>query len=273
MISQQELVAARDVLLERTVVFFTAQPDVLGLFVAGSLPAGSADAYSDIDMRVIATVEGQARLVRDRLRSPAHWGDLLFNEWLEGAQHCVSHFRPFLKIDVFYFSPKTFTPSPWLKLPAEVFLDRTGLVQDVLERSKSLPFLPPASAEVSRILSKVLAAAHETIRRARRGELFYAQSLLEELRSYMIRIDGWIHHFEPVAPCDLNMERRLSGTFRGALERSYVSLNGAAIETAAVDLCTVLESQVRELHRAFALDRSLETDLCAAALVSGRQVQ
>ena len=208
MITQKELLAARDGLLKRTVAFFLGQTDVVGIFLAGSLPAGSADAYSDIDLRVIATQNGQSRLLAGRLDWPGHWGDLLFNEWLEGTQHCVSHFRPFLKIDVFYLSPSTFVPSPWLKLPAQIFLDRTGVVREVLERSKLLPFPPPASREVSRIVSKALAAAHETVRRARRGELFYAQSLLEELRTFMMQIDGWIHHFEPAAPADLKMERQ-----------------------------------------------------------------
>jgi hypothetical protein len=63
MITQRELVLARDTLLERTVSFFAEQPDVTGIFLAGSLPAGCADAYSDIDLRIIATTVGQRRLV------------------------------------------------------------------------------------------------------------------------------------------------------------------------------------------------------------------
>jgi hypothetical protein len=120
-------------------------PDVVGIFVAGSLPAGTADAYSDIDLRIIAAPEGQARLLAERLASPSQWGDLLFNEWMDGTQHCVLHFRPFLKVDVFYLGTDTFVPSPWLKFPASVLLDRTGVAQtaralqsrqDIGERSR-----------------------------------------------------------------------------------------------------------------------------------------
>jgi predicted nucleotidyltransferase len=272
MISHEELVLAREALLERTTSFFGAQPDVIGVFLAGSIPAGSADAYSDIDLRVVATSEGQARLLAKRLDSPAQWGDLLFNEWLDGTDHCVSHFRPFLKIDVFYLNPNTFTPSPWLKLPARVFLDRTGLVQDVLEHSRPLSFPLPAATEVSRILSKALAAAHETVRRARRGELFYAQSLLEELRMFLSRLDTWIHRFEPSAPSDLKMERRLSPTFKATLEGSYAGLNATAIEAAAVTLSEALAQQIPKLHAAFELGRSLAADLEAVNLVRARQV-
>ena len=90
-----------------------------------------------------------------------NWGDLLFDEWLDEAFHCVYHFRPFVKMDVFYLSTEVWRPSPWLRFPAEVFLDRTGIVREVLERSANLPFAPPASQEVSRVLSKALAGMHE----------------------------------------------------------------------------------------------------------------
>jgi hypothetical protein len=160
MITHAELVEARDTLLERTVAFFTKQPDVIGIFLGGSMPAGSADAYSDIDLRIIATPEGQARLVAGRLEWPLLWGDLLFNEWLNGTQHCVSHFRPFLKIDVMYWTPNIFKPSPWFRMPARVFLDREGLIASVLAQSAALRFGPPAAPEVSRVLSKALAGLH-----------------------------------------------------------------------------------------------------------------
>src|SRR5215475_8635795 len=119
MITHDELVGARDVLLERTVSFFTARQDVTGIFLSGSLPAGSADAYSDIDLRVIATPEGQARLVSGRLDWPTSWGDLLFNELVDGTQHCVSHFRPFVKVDVFYWTPQMLKPSAWFRMPTK----------------------------------------------------------------------------------------------------------------------------------------------------------
>ena len=81
-------------------------------------------------------------------------GDLLFNEWMDGTQHCISHF---FKIDVFYWSTDAFRPSPWLKFPAAIVLDRTGIVSSILKESASLQFLAVPVAEVSRLLSKALA--------------------------------------------------------------------------------------------------------------------
>ncbi len=272
MITHEELVLAREALLERTVSFFAEQPDVIGIFLGGSLPAGSADAYSDIDLRVIATPEGQARLVAGRLEWPTHWGDLLFNEWLNGTQHCVSHFRPFLKIDVMYWTPNIFRPSPWFRMPARVFLDRDGSVRSVLAQSQSLTFSPPPGAEVSRILSKALAGSHEVVRRARRGELCFAQSLLDELRANMTRLDAWIHGIEPLAPQDLKLAARLSPALANAFARSYVGLNASDIDDAVVALSNALAQQIPELHRKFELNRPLATDLFAIDLVTKRQV-
>lgn len=271
-ITHDTLVAARGRLLEQTVAFFTQQPDVIGILLAGSLPDGTSDAYSDIDLRVVATPEGQSRLLRERLASPRQWGDLLFNEWLPGTQHCISHFAPFLKIDVFYWTLDTFVPSPWFRLSTRVLLDRTGVMATVIQQSAKLPFPLPQSAEVSRIVSKALAAAHEAVRRARRGELFYAQSLLEELRAFSIQLDRWIHWSEPKTPQDLKLDPRLSSMIRPGLERSYVGLNADAIEGAVVGPSEGVARQIVAAHGAFTLDRSLATDLRALDMIRARQV-
>jgi predicted nucleotidyltransferase len=272
MITHTEILQAREQLLDRTVSFFAGQPDVVGIFLAGSLPGGSADAYSDIDLRIIANPEGQVRLLKGRLDWPTQWGELLFNEWVDGTRHCVSHFHPFLKIDVFYWTPAIFRPSPWFGMPSKVFLDREGLVQTVLAQSQALAFGTPSPNEVSRILSKALAGAHEVVRRVRRGELYFAQSLLDELRSNMGRLDGWIQGLEPSVPHDLKLDARLNPVLANAFARSYVGLNGADLDDAVVTLSNVLAQQIPELHRKFGLNRQLASDLSAVELVAGRQV-
>lgn len=272
MITHAELVHARDALLDRTVTFFVGQPDVLGIFLAGSVPAGSADAYSDLDLRVIATHEGRQRLVEGRLDWPSHWGDVMFNEWIDGTNHCVSHFRPFLKVDVFYRTPDDFRPSPWFRMPCRVLLDREGIVQRVLAESQSLTFERPPSREVSRVLSKAMAGAHEVVRRARRGELHFAQTLLDEVRSHMVHLDGWIHGRETSVPQDLRVAARISPDLLEALGKSYVALAAHDIEEAMVRLGLTLAQQIADLHRRFDLNRPLDADLFAIELVTKKRV-
>ncbi len=42
MITHSDIVRARESLLERAVAFFTAQDDVLGIFLSGSMAAGTS---------------------------------------------------------------------------------------------------------------------------------------------------------------------------------------------------------------------------------------
>ena len=224
-----ELTEARERLLKKAVNYFAHDPAVLGIFLGGSMAAGTADAYSDIDLRVVISPDEHQRFVRNRLEMPREWGDFLFNEWLEGAEHCVSHFRPFGKIDVFYISLAEFLPSPWYSLPTEVLYDPRGLVKDTITKSKGLAFTIPEE-EIDRSVSKGLASAHEAYRRLRRGELFFAQSLLGSLRDYMIQADDWIYRRPPQAVRFSGLEKRANPLLIEAFKSSYVGLDAASIE-------------------------------------------
>jgi len=272
MIGLDEITRARDELLERMVTYFSEPSEVLGILLGGSIPSGTADSYSDIDLRIIATPEHHAHLVANRLSTPTEWDGWLFNEWLEETEHCVSHFRPFFKVDVFYWRYDRLVPSPWYKLPTEVLLDRTGVVQRFLDESKQLEFQPVDAREASRVISKAIACAHEVLRRARRGELFYAHTLLEKLRSYLILMEDWISSFSPTCAADLKLQNRLSTRLGGALKQSYVNLDSYELEAAVIHLCELLLLQVPELHTTFSLDRPIANDLHAIKLIASRQI-
>jgi len=57
--TEEELIGARDRVLILAHQQFASNVDVVGLFLAGSLAAGIADAYSDIDLMIGITREGQ----------------------------------------------------------------------------------------------------------------------------------------------------------------------------------------------------------------------
>ena len=84
-----------------------------------------------------------------------------------GAQHCVSHFRPFCKIDIFYLSEEGLKPSPWYGLPHTILHDPSGVIITLSARSKGLSFATSIE-EVDHSISKGLAAAHEAYRQAHR---------------------------------------------------------------------------------------------------------
>jgi hypothetical protein len=177
-------------LLARATEHFRADHSTLAIFLAGSLADGTADAWSDVDMRVVTASTDFVRVLAARRSAAQTWGDWLFDVWDEAhPSYCVSHFRPFTKIDVFYYRPEDLTPSPWYARPLCVLHDVSGLVARVIERSRELR-LEVSSDELRILAGKAIAHVHEIVRRTARGELLYAQGLLCALRDHTVRFDN-----------------------------------------------------------------------------------
>ena len=193
---------------------------VVGIFLGGSLAAGNADAYSDIDLRVVVTPEKHLWFVDQRREIPKQWSEFLFNEWVPNAQHCVSHFRPFAKIDIFYYSTGLLHPSPWYGLPIKILHDPQGFVADLVTRSKTLRFSVSVD-DVDYAISKGIAAIHEAYRRSHRGELLFAQMLFDELRHRVMQADDWLHDRTPETTVLAKFDRRGSSEVLAVLSDSY----------------------------------------------------
>jgi len=259
-LEDRALIAARDQLLEAACRYFADDPAVVGIFLGGSLAAGVADTWSDIDLRVVVTPDRYGHYVDQRRELPKQWPGFLFNEWVPGAQHCVSHFRPFGKIDIFYYDVSALLPSPWYRLPIGILHDPEGIVASVVERSKTLRF-SVSEDELDFSISKGLAAAHEAYRRARRGELFYALSLLDELRHHIMHADDWLNDRTPETAIVAKFDMRGSSAVLRALKVSYCPCDANAIVAALRLLVETYRVQLIELHRKFGLSRPLASDL------------
>jgi hypothetical protein len=255
------LIHARENLLNEAVDCLSSDPAVLGIFLGGSLAAGTGDAFSDIDLRVVVTSDEHERFVANRLEIPKQWHGFLFNEWMPGAQHCVSHFRPFGKIDIFYHDKATLQPSPWYALPTTILYDPQGFIRDFIALSQQLRFETDLD-KIDWLISKGLAAAHEHYRRVQRGELIYAQNLLDEFRLYVVQADDWANRRIP-AGFPLKQEQRLTPVLLQALKKSYVSAESRAIATAMLGLLIHFRELVIRLHESYDLPRPLENDLVA----------
>jgi hypothetical protein len=138
-LNEKTLVDARERLLATALNRFARDP-VVAVFLGGSLAAHRSDAWSDIDLRVVVRHEDHMPFVRARREITTTWPGFLFNEWVPGAQHCISHFKPFVKIDIFYLDQTKLAPSPWYTLPVRVLHDPTGIVATLFERSKGERF-------------------------------------------------------------------------------------------------------------------------------------
>ncbi|MGK7949534.1 MAG: nucleotidyltransferase domain-containing protein [Xenococcaceae cyanobacterium] len=104
--SAEELNVARQRLYNKVVNYFITREGVEALYIQGSVASGSTDEFSDIDFRVVISSEFYERYISERFSAPQHWGEWLYNEWSGSFWVCVSHFKPFNKIDLLYFKPE-----------------------------------------------------------------------------------------------------------------------------------------------------------------------
>jgi predicted nucleotidyltransferase len=260
------LIDARDRLLGFAQQHFASNADVVGVFLAGSLAAGVADAYSDIDLRVVVKAEKHAWFVEHRLEIPASWPDFLFNEWRPGTVHCVSHFRFFVKIDIFYFSQDELQPSPWYTLPVRILFDPQGVVERLVRRSAGIRF-EVTEEDLDYSISKGLAAAHEAFRRAQRDELVFTETLLDELRFHIIQADDWLFDRTPRTQLFSKYDQRGSREVVALLRSSFCVCDKKALLVSLAALSELYRTQVIQLHGRFRLSRRLESDLTALDLI------
>ena len=261
--STEELNLARDRLYQNVIDYFLARNDLEALYVQGSIAAGTADKFSDIDLRVVINPKAYQRYISERFDAPKQWGEWIYNEWGGRSWVCVSHFKPFNKIDVLYFKPEELQPSPWFLLPTEVIYDPKGLVQQVVRASAKSDFSLLTGDEVERLISKGLAYAEEVYRRVMRNELFYAQSLLDSFRWILIQFDDYLQHSLPSSGfgSPSHFERRGSQATVELLKNSYAILERQSILEALKKLLQYYRDRVIQLHKLLSLKRSLKVDL------------
>lgn len=254
----------REEILKRLTDYFCERPGVVGLFVSGSVAEGTADAWSDLDVRVVVDGVHFEELCAQRHAAAENWGKLLFNTGAMGPNMCVSHFVPLVKVDVFYYRPADLNPSPWIARGIRVLLDDHGVVRDLIQRSAGMTFRPDP-AEVNRTINNAFANMHEVVRRVERGELAYAQSILAAVRWNIAVAEAYLHdrpptglaHFE--TDCDdVEVLRAVAADPPHEAQSILVALKG---------LLPVLRKQMVALEKQFALCRNAERDEASLAVV------
>lgn len=162
-------------------------PFILAVFYGGSIGSDNSDRYSDIDLRVIIAEEAFEQYREEKSIRAGRWGDLLFLEEVPYSNYSTAHYDSFVKVDLFYYRLKDVLPSFWLQ-NIEVFYDSTGILEDIVAKSKQLSF-EPSIEDVELWRTKFLASLHELYRRVMRSELYYALSCLDTMR--FLITSGW----------------------------------------------------------------------------------
>ncbi len=261
--SSEELNTARQQLYSTIVDYFVNRKGVEALYVQGSVAENSADEWSDIDFRVVIKPEFYQQYLSERFSAPKQWGEWVYNEWTARCWVCVSHFKPFNKIDLLYFKPNELKPSPWFALPTQVVYDPRGLVQQIILDSHNLEQSLLSIEEIDRLISKGLAYAEEAYRRVMRGELSYAQSLLNSFRLVLIQLDDYLHQdtLSSGISSPSHFEQRVSQMLIEAIQLSYATLDKPSILQALEILLNAYQTQVIGIYEELPLKRDRQKDL------------
>lgn len=261
--SSEELNTARQQLYSTIVDYFVNRKGVEALYVQGSVAENSADEWSDIDFRVVIKPEFYQQYLSERFSAPKQWGEWVYNEWTARCWVCVSHFKPFNKIDLLYFKPNELKPSPWFALPTQVVYDPRGLVQQIILDSHNLEQSLLSIEGIDRLISKGLAYAEEAYRRVMRGELSYAQSLLNSFRLVLIQLDDYLHQdtLSSGISSPSHFEQRVSQMLIEAIQLSYATLDKPSILQALEILLNAYQTQVIGIYEELPLKRDRQKDL------------
>ncbi|WP_100011224.1 aminoglycoside 6-adenylyltransferase [Lentibacillus sediminis] len=158
--------------------------NVLAVFYGGSIGSENTDLYSDIDLRIVVKPEKIKEYISNKNTRPNNWGNVLFIEDANPFSiYTVIHYDCFVKVDIFYYKPNDFHPSIWLK-NIKVIKDTNELMSGVLDKSMNLTY-KPSLEEFELWRMKFFAYLHETYRRVRREEYYYALDCIDNLRLSM----------------------------------------------------------------------------------------
>jgi predicted nucleotidyltransferase len=238
----------REALLNEIVGDLSQDPAVVGIFLAGSLAAGTADAHSDIDLRVVVTPSAIADYCAERLERPRQWTGFLFNEWDENNNSCcVSHFEHFAKVDIYYVAADQI--GTWLRAtaPIRVIHDPAGIVTAARQDARMLIAVPTSFATVEQAVGKATAYAIEVARRLARGELIYAQTLLDAFRDRLVVLEDLLEGQHAVASAS-HLEKRPKAHLVRSLYRSCDVAEPIAVQATLANLARACRTTVSQLH-------------------------
>jgi len=189
-----------------------------------------------------------------RLSRPTRWSGFLFNEWSDDETCCVSHFENLAKVDIFYLRADGLRPSPWLSLPIRVFHDPTGVIQAARAGSTIVKNAVDPT-EVEQVIGKTISYAIEVARRLARGELLYAQTLLDGLRNRLVALEDILENRSPGLNCSFQIERRASPELLRALYVACPHAEHDELQAALTGLVNVCRHLVWRLYDSSKLSR------------------
>lgn len=178
----------REMLLGNALKDLIADPNVLAIYLGGSLAKKNFDDYSDVDLHTIVKSEKRTEFIGNKRKRAGEWGNVLFHEDANpSGPVVVTHYECFVKIDSWYHAPEEIVPSIWLK-GLKVLYDPNNIISTIIKESSNFTYKLQAD-EVEYWKGKILAFTHETYRAVVRQEMYHAEFNLDRMR--WLIVSGW----------------------------------------------------------------------------------
>jgi len=175
-------------LLNRAIENFKSQNAVVGIFLGGSIAKNNEDLFSDIDLRIVVTEDQFDEYIQRKHHLMSELDQVLFFEDMNAnAPFTIAHYSNFIKIDLFIYTFSRIQPSIWFSGILIVF-DPSERLQEALKSSNDLKY-QVTKGEVEIWMGKVYSYIHEVYRRVVREEYYYALTMINNLRSFIV--NGW----------------------------------------------------------------------------------
>jgi predicted nucleotidyltransferase len=184
----EKLPGIRDRMVSEIIQNIAKIPGIEAIFLGGSLAKNNYDLFSDIDLRIVVSEDHYDEFIYEKQRIASEFGEVLFYEDLNPkAPFTIAHYSNFLKVDLFIYTFSRMSPSIWLQ-GIKIVLDPTGELQSILDQSNVINY-EVTKKEVDKWRGKIFSYIHEVYRRVMREEYYYALTMINNLRSFIV--SGW----------------------------------------------------------------------------------
>lgn len=236
----------REILLSNALKNLTADPNVLAIYLGGSLAKKNFDDYSDIDLHTIVKHDKRIEFIENKRKRAEEWGNVLFHEDANPyGPVVVTHYDCFVKIDSWYHAQEEIAPSIWLK-GLKILYDPYNIISTAIKESSNFTYNLQAD-EVELWKGKTLAFTHETYRAVMRKEMYHAEFNLDRMR--WLIVSGWYMEMDEHFDASYGSWSKVEGK-RSILNKRQLSLlenwRGAR---EADEIMGTVESMVPELLR------------------------
>jgi predicted nucleotidyltransferase len=233
--------------IDRFVAACQADARVAAAFLGGSYATGTADAYSDLDLSVIATDAAYEDFYAGRAAFLGGLGEVVFLEDFDLPNIAFCILSDGVEFELWFGSENRCEHLH--SGPYQVLLDKTGILAGA-----DFPPEEPSLAEQREMLRRLIAwfwhDMSHFITAMARNQLWWAHGQLEALRNYCINLARLRANFlDPDVGSEayFKVERAVPIAMLAPLEPTYCPLERGAMLGAAQAIVSLYQEQAQEL--------------------------